>query len=55
MKIPYEVARGSIRFSLGRYNTPEEIDDTLAELTHIVSRLLDKPLPKTGGRRAGLR
>ncbi len=46
MKIPYQAARGSIRFSLGRYNTAEEIDDTLAELTHIVNRLLDKPLPK---------
>lgn len=46
MKIPYQVARGSIRFSLGRYNTAEEIDDTLAELTHIVNRLLNKPLPK---------
>src|SRR6266478_2168886 len=46
MKISYQAARGSIRFSLGRYNTAEEIDDTLAELTHIVNRLLDKPLPK---------
>jgi cysteine desulfurase len=46
MKTPYEVARGSIRFSLGRYNTAEEIDYTLTELTHIISRLLDKPLPK---------
>jgi len=23
MKVPYEVARGAIRFSLGRYNTEE--------------------------------
>src|SRR5437588_5249394 len=29
MNVPYEVARGSIRFSLGRYNTTEDIDYTL--------------------------
>ena len=32
MKVPYEVARGSIRFSLGRYNTTEDIDYTLEVL-----------------------
>src|SRR6266436_4084545 len=36
MKIPYQAARGSIRFSLGRYNTAEEIDDTLAQLMRII-------------------
>src|SRR5258708_5563113 len=55
MKIPYEVARGSIRFSVGRYNTGEEIDHTLAGLSHIVSQLLHKTLAKTDGRSAGLR
>jgi len=32
MNVPYEVARGSIRFSLGRYNTKEDIDYTLEVL-----------------------
>jgi cysteine desulfurase len=36
MKIPYEVARGSIRFSLGRYNTAAEIDHTLGALAGII-------------------
>jgi cysteine desulfurase len=36
MKIPIEIARGSIRFSLGRYNTESEIDKTLNELSNIV-------------------
>ena len=35
MKVPYQAARGSIRFSLGRYNTAEEIDYMLAELMRI--------------------
>jgi len=32
-------ARGSIRFSLGRYNTPEDIDTTLAILPAVVEQL----------------
>jgi cysteine desulfurase len=36
MKIPQEIARGSIRFSLGRYNTLAEIDQTLKVLSNIV-------------------
>jgi cysteine desulfurase len=36
MKVPYEIARGAIRFSVGRYNTESEIDETLAALTGIV-------------------
>ena len=32
MKVPYEIARGSIRFSLGRYNTTADIDYTLEVL-----------------------
>lgn len=40
MNVPYEIARGSIRFSLGRYNTNEEIDRTLAVLPGIASKLL---------------
>ena len=36
MKIPLEIARGSIRFSLGRYNTESEIEQTLDALSNIV-------------------
>ena len=39
MKVPYEIARGSIRFSLGRYNTKEDIDYTLDVLQKIFERL----------------
>lgn len=35
MKIPAEIARGSIRFSLGRYNIAAEIDETLQVLEEI--------------------
>jgi len=36
MKIPHEIARGSIRFSLGRYSTRTETDETLEVLSGIV-------------------
>jgi len=39
MKVPYEIARGSIRFSLGRYNTKEDIDYTLDVLQKIFEHL----------------
>ena len=37
MKIPQEIARGSIRFSIGRYNTEAEIDEALSALGTIVT------------------
>lgn len=37
--IPVEFAHGTIRFSLGKYNTREEIDYVLAELPPIIERL----------------
>lgn len=37
MKTPSEIARGSIRFSLGRYNTQAEIDQTIAVLSDIIN------------------
>jgi cysteine desulfurase len=40
MKIPFPIARGSIRFSLGRYNTVEEIDHTLSVLTRVIGQLM---------------
>jgi cysteine desulfurase len=46
MKVPSPIARGSIRFSLGRYNTAEEIEHTLAVLRRVVNQLLEKPGPQ---------
>jgi len=37
MNVPFEAARGSIRFSLGRYNTSTEIGETLVALSRILS------------------
>jgi cysteine sulfinate desulfinase/cysteine desulfurase-like protein len=36
MKVPYEQARGTIRFSLSRYNRSEDVDQTLAALDRII-------------------
>jgi cysteine desulfurase len=41
MNVPYTAAQGSIRFSLGRYNTEEEIDYTLKVLPEIISKLVE--------------
>ena len=41
MNVPYTAARGSIRFSLGRYNTEDEIDQTLKVLPEIISKLIE--------------
>jgi cysteine desulfurase len=41
MYVPYTAAQGSIRFSLGRYNTEQEIDDTLKLLPEIVGKLVE--------------
>ena len=40
MNVPYTAAQGSIRFSLGRYNTEPEIDETLRILPEIIGRLV---------------
>ena len=39
MDIPYTAAHGTIRFSLSRYNTMEEIEKTAAVLPPIIARL----------------
>jgi cysteine desulfurase len=39
MGIPYTAAHGSIRFSLSRYNTEQEVDFTVEKLPPIISRL----------------
>jgi cysteine desulfurase len=41
MNIPYSAAQGSIRFSLGRYNTEAEIDRTLEVLPGIIDKLVE--------------
>lgn len=41
MNVPYTAAQGSIRFSLGRYNTEGDIDRTLEVLPGIVNRLVE--------------
>ncbi len=39
MGVPFTAAHGSIRFSLSRYNTEEEIDYTAAQMPPIIERL----------------
>jgi cysteine desulfurase len=39
MGVPFTAVHGSVRFSLSRYTTGEDIDQTLAQLPPIVSRL----------------
>jgi cysteine desulfurase len=41
MDIPYTAAQGSIRFSLGRYNTESEVDYTLRCLPGIIRQLAE--------------
>ena len=38
MNVSYEIARGAIRFSVGRYNTEPDIEETLSALARIVER-----------------
>lgn len=39
MNVPYTAAQGSIRFSLGRYNTEADIETTLSVLPGIIEKL----------------
>ncbi len=39
MDIPYTAAHGSIRFSLSRYNTMEEVERVIAEMPAIIAQL----------------
>ena len=39
MNIPYTAAQGSIRFSLGRYNTDDDVETTLNVLPGIIEKL----------------
>ena len=39
MNVPYKRAMGSVRFSLGRYNTDDEVETTLKVMSEILSQL----------------
>src|ERR1041384_3497791 len=39
MNVPFTAAQGSIRFSLGRYNTEADVDTTLNVLPEIIAKL----------------
>ena len=41
MGVPFTAAHGSIRFSLSRFTTEEEIDYTVSVLPEIIERLLE--------------
>ena len=41
MNVPYSLAQGSIRFSVGRYNSEEEIETTLRVLPKIINKLVE--------------
>ena len=44
MKLPFPIARGSVRFSLGRYNTAEEVDQASEILSEVIKNLTGKSL-----------
>lgn len=39
MGIPFTAAHGTVRFSLSRFNTPEEIDKVVAVVPGVVAKL----------------
>ena len=39
MQVPYDIAKGTVRFSIGKYNTKEEIDYTINALVEIIEEL----------------
>jgi cysteine desulfurase len=45
MNVPIEYAMGTIRFSVGRFTTPEDIDQALEEITKVVKRLQPTGVP----------
>ncbi len=49
MKLPLEYAMGTIRFSVGRFTTMEEIDKALEEIVDVVGRLTPGQSPVLAG------
>jgi cysteine desulfurase len=41
MGIPYTAAHGTIRFSLSRYNTEEEVDRVIAAVPPIIAQVAE--------------
>jgi cysteine desulfurase len=41
MQVPYERARGAIRFSLSRYTTADDIEHTLKILPEILNQMAE--------------
>ncbi len=51
MGVPFTAAHGSIRFSLSRYNTEEEVDFTIEKMPAIIQRLRElSPFVQKGAR-----
>jgi cysteine desulfurase len=51
MGVPFTAAHGSIRFSLSRYNTEEEVDFTIQKMPEIINRLRElSPFVQTAKR-----
>ncbi len=51
MGVPFTAAHGSIRFSLSRYNTEEEVDCTIGKMPEIIHRLRElSPFVPSGAR-----
>jgi cysteine desulfurase len=51
MGVPFTAAHGSIRFSLSRYNTEEEVDFTIEKMPEIIHRLRElSPFIPSGAR-----
>ncbi|UCD51404.1 MAG: aminotransferase class V-fold PLP-dependent enzyme, partial [Phycisphaerales bacterium] len=55
MGVPFTAAHGSIRYSLSRYNTEEEVDFAIEKMPQIIERLrqLSPFVGKTGAQAAG--
>lgn len=45
MKVPLEYAMGTIRFSVGRFTTADEVDRAVTEIAHVVEKLQPKESP----------
>ena len=43
MRVPLEYAKGTIRLSVGRYTTPDEIDRAAAEIVRVVASQIPSP------------